>query len=201
MKSLLKLVDSLLGFFRPKPRYISPQHGLIITECLDIPEKPYCYSVGNGGSGDSISGPDSVGVAGNSNTDSSNSTHPGDPRGGYGCGGMGDLIYEFPNVTPRLEIGSDGSLLAYPQKGFKWGKSKKKKTKKKIATENAKSMLEILKWVPSGLTAYRFQKASQVRRDRFLPLLKKLVKNNKISRTGSGKSGDPYRYSLPKKKA
>lgn len=70
----------------------------------------------------------------------------------------------------------------------------RKKTKKQTAASNASWMMEVLKWTDS-LTATQLQKVSKVRRDRFLPLLKKLVKQGKIARTGSGKRGNPYRYS------
>ena len=78
---------------------------------------------------------------------------------------------------------------------------KKKQTKKQTAEANATAIIELLKWVSdSGISATQLQTASKIRRDRFLPLLKKLVKNGKIARTGTGKRGDPYRYTSGKGK-
>ena len=46
-------------------------------------------------------------------------------------------------------------------------------------------------------TKDELQKLSQIRRDRFLPVLRDLIGTGAINRTGTGLKGEPFRYRLP----
>lgn len=124
----------------------------------------------------------SAGGAGSSSTPITE-TYPGDISGG--------------NSACTLPIIPFQELVGYCDSTLR-PKSKKKLTKKQTATQNAEIMVEILKWSnPFSLRATQLQRLSRIRRERFLPLLKKLVKNGTIARIGTGQRGSPYIYGLP----
>ena len=155
MKAFLKLIDSFLNLFRPKPRNKTPggpRLGLVATETSD------------NGVNTSRLVPD------------------------LGPTTAQTILNSHKEFSLLIDPVAHNAFIATPKK-------KRHKTKKAAAQANTADILEILKWT-TLLTATQLQKSSRVRRDRFLPLLKKLVKQGKIERTGSGKRGNPYFYKL-----
>lgn len=226
MKAFLRLVKSFCDFFKPKPKKPTlSHHGIVVTEFYANPDNSYAYSVGSGGSAgndgkeafskcqdpefakihsdlfkmksedakktmETFKSSGSAGEAGSSNTTSSNDTYPGD----------------FKDVDDQMSVNATCTVPIILSKELVnvcdyTLKPKKKLTKKQIEKQNAEIMVEILKWAtPFSLRATQLQKASRIRRERFLPLLKKLVKNGKIARIGTGQRGQPYYYGLPQNK-
>lgn len=180
MKSFLKLIDSFLNLFRPKRASLKLQE----TKFLDSG----WVSLDSGG----VPAQHLLDIGEVEDVPSTEEN----PNGGFGEMGS-TAIPTILNSDQEFSTFIDPRSLSY-HKGGLVPKKKRRRTKKAIAEANAGDILEILKW-SDMLTATQLQKASSVRRDRFLPLLKKLVKQGKIKRTGSGKRGNPYFYRLTRK--
>lgn len=179
MKSFLELIDSFLNLFRPNRRALKATDGTAIEYVYDAP----LYLIGR----NELDGKDFK----------TTEISCEDPDGDFG---------EMSPTTPLTILNShkefsalvDPMSLSYHKFGLVALKKKRHKTKKATAEANTADILDILKWVDM-LTATKLQQLSHIRRDRFLPLLKKLVKQGKIERIGGGKRGNPYFYRLFRK--
>lgn len=209
---MMKFIRSLISFFRPKPFKPSLQkQGIAIVEFY--PNSDNHFIVGAGGSGGSEGKTGTVLIGGPGSPNAYTSIPEEVPKRGHTCDAPTHLgsFKEFSTLTDPMAHGDliihqastkllDSRLSKSSGMAAKLPK-KKKLTKKQAVELNARLIVSIIMFAPVyNMTTIELQRASKIRRDRFLSLLKKLVRNGTIVRVGSGRSGDPYRYGLPKSK-